>query len=64
MRAARKRPALLDFALAAVLAVVVVFAGVTGAAGQPAAGTAVLVLGAVRTSAGADAIRWRCWRSR
>ena len=52
MRAARKRPALLDFALAAVLAVVVVFAGVTGAAGQPAAGTAVLVLGAV-------ALGWR-----
>ena len=43
---------LLDFALAGVLAAVVIFNAATGARGQPGAGTAVLVLGAV-------AIGWR-----
>lgn len=52
MRAARKRAVLLDFALASVLATVVVFAAATGASGQPAIGTAVLAVGAL-------ALGWR-----
>ena len=63
MRAARKRPALLDFALAAVLAVVVVFAGVTGRLDSLRLAPRSWCWAPLH-SAGADAIRWRCWRSR